>query len=433
MIQQIRKLAKVRAHLRFLNMCKSADVVPRGFFTKNPTSHYNKHSNKFDNKLERHFAYTRMQKHICYLHYQLTTLEKIESTNNFNKPLFFQYYKKFLRNKFQKFNKLKRNKQKVSVTNSVVNFSSHVLNDTEKFVLSLGLDYVITPKKVNPFDIITKVEHIINKIPPKDQIALRNDVIHLIKKRNRRNDIISNLNAKQFIALKNLRNDKSIHITRADKGNVTVIMNKSDYLNTINTVLTKEQYDKLPDMKVFNKYANSVDRNIITIAGPKSSPKNIIFKFFADDPFILSRKSLHNYRHLHPQPAWLYNMPKIHKAGFSTKFPVRHITANCDLTPGHKLSKKLSELFQPLVGKTSTAIKDGYDFVKLLNDNKFFEINDSTILVSFDVEGLYPNTPVEEAISLLEERVNNNIQYLSTDLKPEELIKLVHSCLRLSL
>ena len=50
------------------------------------------------------------------------------------------------------------------------------------------------------------------------------------------------------------------------------------------------------------------------------------------------------------------------------------------------------------------------------------------VLVSFDVDALYPNTPMKESINLLEDRLHNNIQFLKTDLKVSEIISLVKLC-----
>ena len=53
--------------------------------------------------------------------------------------------------------------------------------------------------------------------------------------------------------LKNLSKDKSIYITRADKGRAVVILDRSDYLNKMNEILndfkTFKQLDEDPTIK----------------------------------------------------------------------------------------------------------------------------------------------------------------------------------------
>ncbi|XP_076038436.1 uncharacterized protein LOC143023722 [Oratosquilla oratoria] len=47
---------------------------------------------------------------------------------------------------------------------------------------------------------------------------------------------------KRFLtAYKNLKNDKELHITKADKSNCVVIMNKKDYLEKMDSLLSDEE------------------------------------------------------------------------------------------------------------------------------------------------------------------------------------------------
>ena len=47
-------------------------------------------------------------------------------------------------------------------------------------------------------------------------------------------------------AITSLRRDDSIHILTADKGNATVVMDRTEYEAKIQTLLTSETYRKLP-------------------------------------------------------------------------------------------------------------------------------------------------------------------------------------------
>jgi len=60
--------------------------------------------------------------------------------------------------------------------------------------------------------------------------------------------------------LKSLCEDKSIIICRADKGNAVVLMNKKDYLNKMNTILSdKSRFKEIEhdnNVKNFEKFQN---------------------------------------------------------------------------------------------------------------------------------------------------------------------------------
>ena len=52
---------------------------------------------------------------------------------------------------------------------------------------------------------------------------------------------ISNLSNDEIQALKELKNDRSIVILRADKGNAIVIMDKKDYMNKVKEILNDQR------------------------------------------------------------------------------------------------------------------------------------------------------------------------------------------------
>ncbi|VDQ02957.1 unnamed protein product [Trichobilharzia regenti] len=53
-----------------------------------------------------------------------------------------------------------------------------------------------------------------------------------------------NINKKEQMALRQLQQDKSIVITRADKGNITVVMNSADYEKKAIDHLNDGPYEK---------------------------------------------------------------------------------------------------------------------------------------------------------------------------------------------
>ena len=109
----------------------------------------------------------------------------------------------------------------------VLNLSNRILSETEKSSLSLGLNYAITPKKLQVADLISLIEQGIGHLPgaEKDIISASVTVIANGWRPPKR----CNITTAQEKALKSLAKDPSITILPADKGRCVVVMNTSDY------------------------------------------------------------------------------------------------------------------------------------------------------------------------------------------------------------
>lgn len=62
--------------------------------------------------------------------------------------------------------------------------------------------------------------------------------------------IKSNLSTDEWKALTSLGNSKSIYITQADMGNITVILNNADYKLEVRQPLDDGPYEKIEEKKV---------------------------------------------------------------------------------------------------------------------------------------------------------------------------------------
>lgn len=106
----------------------------------------------------------------------------------------------------------------------------------------------------------------------------------------------------------------------------------------------------------------------------------------------------------------VYRLPKIHK----TDNPLRLIV-NTIGSPTYALEKYLSKQLKPLIGNGFSFIKDSTDIVEMMKHWKMCE-NDT--LISFDIVSLYTMVPIDKAIDVVKEVVN------------EEIANLVEICLR---
>ena len=106
----------------------------------------------------------------------------------------------------------------------------------------------------------------------------------------------------------------------------------------------------------------------------------------------------------------IYGAPKIHKQGIHLRPIVNTIGS-----PTYNLVKYVVEKLKPLVGNTFSYVKDSTHLARMMKD---WKTKEGDILSSFDVISLYINIPINEAIKVIRDIVNN-----------DEIMKLVEICL----
>ena len=120
----------------------------------------------------------------------------------------------------------------------------------------------------------------------------------------------------------------------------------------------------------------------------------------------------------------IYGLPKIHKPDI----PLRPIAA-CIGSPTYNLSKFISSVISPLSGQGDSFVKDSKHFVDEIKD---FRLSPDEILVSFDVKSLFTNIPIDEAVRVIFEKMNENEDLVSdrTSLTTDRIADLLELCLR---
>ncbi|KAL0870054.1 hypothetical protein ABMA27_006218 [Loxostege sticticalis] len=258
------------------------------------------------------------------------------------------------------------------------------------------MNFALTPKRIPYENIICGVEETIirNKVPPTDADILRQDVAVILRKSRLPK---SNITAEERRALKDLRQNKDILVLKADKGNATVVMNTGDYDGKIRSMLEDTTVYKPVS---YNPTAR-VTRRIRTLIQEHQ-------ELFAEDVFT------HLHKAKNVQPPKLYGLPKIHKSNV----PLRPIVSQID-SPTYDLAKHVAGVLQPLVGKTSSYVKDSMHFIELI---KNISMEPGDIMVSFDVESLFTNVPLKDCLEVIKDRLFDNEL-------PSEYVVLLQNCL----
>jgi hypothetical protein len=102
----------------------------------------------------------------------------------------------------------------------VVNISSTQLSDTQVNFLSKGLNFAFVPERVPIFDIIKSVESASFKLAPEKLHEFKAQIKKAIMTHKIHD---SNLSNEEKCALEELRENKNIIISKADKGNIVVV------------------------------------------------------------------------------------------------------------------------------------------------------------------------------------------------------------------
>jgi hypothetical protein len=185
-------------------------------------------------------------------------------------------------------------------------------------------------------------------------------------------------------ALVELAKDKSIVISKADKGNTVVVQPEHRRLQA-------KGHCNSQCWCQFKEILNNKTRE-------KEKRLQGYLRSLHDDKVKAAREHripLEVYKKIMPcgsRAGVMYGLPKIHKE----RTPVRPIISAVK-TYNYNLAKWLNEILTPVVD-TTHMLKDTYDFVNKIST---LDSNVSRYQVSFDVESLFTNVPTKEAIDII--------------------------------
>ncbi|CAH3132958.1 unnamed protein product [Pocillopora meandrina] len=205
-------------------------------------------------------------------------------------------------------------------------------------------------------------------------------------------------------ALKNLKEDESSMVLPTDN-----IMDTDTYRAKMFTLIENGPYQLL------NK--DPTDR-----LTRKLSEKLLTLKRSG----YLSEAVYNKIRPRHKQPPRIYGLPKIHKADV----PLRPIVKcwSCVNTFAYDLSAYLANILSPLTGKSEYTVTNSAHFASTVSNET---ILDNEIMVSFDVESLFTNDPIDTAVQAALQKLENDPGLADrTTLTPAQIADLLTFVLR---
>jgi hypothetical protein len=432
-LKQFEKMKIRQAHLQndviFLKQCKRNKITPKGLTIKNPVPE-SKNAQEIIEKAnhqlikivigENYKMITKINSSTTNLRNQLQTRlgilwNDIEDLVKFNVETISENIKARQQNKLKRLLEIQHHKhQVIHQQKVVVNLSHKQLSANEEKVLHLGLNFALPHKNTNQvlIDSAINIENRLQKIEEADMTEttkneIRMGVTKILSCQKTKSFKPPEYFKELFPSIKNLKNDPSIVIVPADKGNSTVIMNKEEYdkkcLELLcTTTYTTTQTDPTP------KYEKIIQKTCLDLKKQEKISEQ-------EYKWIVPRNScIPNF----------YGLPKLHKEGV----PMRPIV-NFRNSPSYALAQHLNPILQSITKNTFT-VKNSYEFVDRL---KKIKVKPGYVSCSFDVVSLFTNVPQEDTITYIKQRLKEETKWKDiTKLDEKDIICLLTLCLQCS-
>ena len=286
----------------------------------------------------------------------------------------------------------------------IFNLSDHVLNTTEKSLLSKGLNFAIPPKDINYADFMLPCELLYSDVHSLELSNLDKEFIKstirdyaFLSYKDNGKTFEKNLPKEEFDALKVLLKNKDIIVEKEDIGNTVVIMNRKGYGCKMEIILNNNsKYQKvyIDNDKILNHLIQMEVTDLL---------KNFIDK---------KEISIEQYKDLSAsgsRPAIIYGSAKACKFvtdGVPSFRPILSVIG----TP--KLAKIRVPMPKPITPNEYT-IKDSFKFAEELQS-----FDSKLVMASFDISSLSNNIPLQETVHLCVENLlkdRTHVDNLSKD------------------
>ena len=392
--KQSLKIAHLRCDISFLTKCKQNGLFPKflNFTDKNRLFRYEQINDAKYQKLNS-ILKTKNQK--------IKRLLKLRTSNIFNLKNrigifdFLIFCKIMNRTIISQMNKIKtiQNKkfqnlwieQKICTPeNTVLNFSSFQLDDKSLDVLKQGLKAPILPRNDINIPMQVQIERLLYILGTSVHKNHCKDISHSLHDFHKQ--IIQKNNKtlqKQFRStIKDLKKRSEIKICRFDKGQGIAVLNSEDYMKKLQNIIDdKSKFIEVPQDESDLKCHHTIVKDNSRMA---DILKKEVKPFIDDLTFSKINKR-------GGQPAKLYGVAKVHK----DNIPLRPIIASYD-TSTYELGKYLNKFITPII-PTRFSVQRNSD---LLTNLRNYTYTNNSVLVSFDVESLFTNVPLDETIEI---------------------------------
>ena len=319
----------------------------------------------------------------------------------------------------------KEENKKTKIKYEIFDLTKDGIDEDIKAYLKLGPDFSETPQRIPYEKVVIETEKMCKIIEleiqekpdqthelEKEVHRLREKVKKLLMKSKDRK-LESNLTRQEQIGKKKAYEDKERVYLPADKGKVMVAMDKTIIKGGENSYEFKMK-KVLEDMKAKPSVRAGEDWDV---TDKVSREGRAIIQEMIDKEEITQWKG----KWLKPNDCRaprLTGYPKIHKS----EVPLRGVVSFIG-SPYENVAKDLVPVLRSLQGRSGHFIKNSRELKEKV---KTWTIQRDEILVSYDVEKLYPSIPIKEALDLIECLLKSkpNIKEVTT-FSVESIMKLL--------
>lgn len=290
-----------------------------------------------------------------------------------------------LRRKFKRLNHSTKVKKKPSVEqipDMIVNQTRIVFTQEELSLLNCGLKHVPSPSPLDDViqSSVVNIESAIRFESNEKKNEVRTNLRKVFKEIRFNNKPTLNREQKEVSKTIGSLREKDCVYVKADKGNKIVILSREDYEDRMERLIIDSKFESIKKCPLndINKQVRSYVTHLHTSGAIDMRTK---FKMMESNPIL-------------PQ---LYGLPKIHKQGSKMRPIVSNVQA-----PTYKIAKWLVDQFKEIGEPKSFQVTNSEDAAKRING---LNIDDDEVLLSFDVESLFPSIPMDYALDYLEEHL----------------------------
>ena len=281
----------------------------------------------------------------------------------------------------------------------ITNLSSRRLTEVEKEALSLGAKFDTGVRKNDLADLLIKNHRWKDSSTDQGMMQGLSLAAHISALEQP-----STLPRRYTKALKDLNKDESIELTSADKGGGIVILNKTDYVDKMNSLLTDDNTYRKVSKGTAQRKADVFNKVVRALLRDGEDGKQLLH--------LLQQQ---------PRTPSMRGLPKIHKAGV----PLRPVT-NSTESAAHELARELSGPLTKALGSISGChLWNTSDLINRLKDKGLRNKK----LIGLDVVSLYTRVPVDEALAAAK-RVLDTIPETDLPIEADIFMKLVEMCVR---
>ena len=276
---------------------------------------------------------------------------------------------------------------KLSPEDVIYNLSNTTLTPNQKTALSLGLDFCFNPTKLNYNSYFLGMENLYKNLNQCGIYHAAPDAPNLFRTKFKSIALQtyykfkprqSSFQKDMISALKELRSNKELIITKPDKGNGTVILERQDYI--------RKMMDLINDPINFKKLDVDIYKQIIKL---ERKNNRLVDKMVADG--VVTSLQGNKLKSRGSRPGVMYGLPKVHKQNVPMR-PILSMSGSFN----YELSRYMVPVLAPL-SRNEYTVSDSFDFVQDIGQ----KTNHNYVMASFDVKSLYTNVPVRETCEIV--------------------------------